>query len=144
MTQSAKPSRRQFLKSSLGAAGAVLAPQIVRAETLGNANKVGANSRIGMGFIGMGLISDSHLRSFSGMKHIQPVAVCDVKDWQLKQAADLLKERGHEGFLATSRFEELLAHPNVDAACVTTPDHWQAAMALAAIKAGKDVYLKNR
>jgi hypothetical protein len=27
-----------------------------------------ANSRIGMGFIGMGLISDGHLKTFAGMK----------------------------------------------------------------------------
>lgn len=143
MNHPSHPGRRRFLKSSLGAAGAMLAPQIVRAETLGNASKVAANSRIGMGFIGMGLISDSHLRSFSGMKQIQPIAVCDVKDLQLKQAADVLKEKGHKGFLATSRFEELLAHPDVDAVCVTTPDHWHAAMALAAMKAGKDVYVEK-
>lgn len=113
------------------------------AETLGNGAKSSANSRIGMGFVGMGLISTGHLRSFSGMNRVQPIAVCDVKKWELERASNLLKERGYEGFLATSRFEELIAHPDVDAVCVTTPDHWHAAIALAAMQAGKDVYIEK-
>jgi hypothetical protein len=144
MNVTPKTTRRHFLKSSLGTAGAVFAgPSIVRAETLGNANKAAANSRIGMGFIGMGLISDGHVRSFPGMKNVQPIAVCDVRDWQVKKAQATLKEKGYEGILGTAKFEEVLAHPDVDAVCVTTPDHWHAAIALAAMKAGKDVYVEK-
>jgi predicted dehydrogenase len=143
MNVSPPTSRRQFLKSSLGAAGAVLAPQIVSAQTLGNATKAAANSRIGMGFIGMGLISDGHVRSFPGMKNVQPIAVCDVRDSQLKKAVDVLKGKGYASILATPRFEEVLANPDIQAVCVTTPDHWHAAIALAAMKAGKDVYVEK-
>lgn len=144
MSHHPKTSRRHFLRTSLGAAGAVFgAPQIVRAQTLGNAEKTAANSRIGMGFIGMGLISDGHVRSFPGMKDIQPIAVCDVKEDQLKKAMETLKGKGYNDVLATSRFEEVLANPAVDAVCVTTPDHWHAAIALAAMKAGKDVYVEK-
>ena len=143
MNVSPQSSRRHFLKSSLSAAGAVLAPQIVRSETLGNATKAAANSRIGMGFIGMGLLSDGHVRSFPGMKNVQPIAVCDVKDDQLKKAVGVLKEKGFNDIVATSRFEEVLSRTDIDAVCVTTPDHWHAAIALAAIKAGKDVYVEK-
>jgi predicted dehydrogenase len=60
-----------------------------------------------------------------------------------KHAVDVLKEKGYEGILATARYEEVLANPDVDAVCITTPDHWHAAMALAAMKAGKDVYIEK-
>lgn len=137
-------SRRRFLKSTLTAAGAVFAgPQIVRAQTLGDEKKTAANSRIGMGFIGLGLISDGHVRSFPGMKDVQPIALCDVKEAHLKNGVNIMKEKGYEGLLATARFEEVLANPDVDAVCVMTPDHWHAAIALAAIKAGKDVYVEK-
>ena len=144
MQSSSQSSRRHFIKSSLAAAGAVVVgPQIVRAETLGNATKAAANSRIGMGFIGMGLISDGHLRSFPGLKNVQPIAVCDLKDWQLQKAVDVLKGNGFNDIQATARVEEILSNPKIDAVCVTTPDHWHAAIALAAMKAGKDVYVEK-
>lgn len=136
--------RRTFLKSSLTLAGAVFAGRhILSAQTLASATRPSANSRIGMGFVGMGLISDGHLRTFSGMRNVQPIAVCDVKSRELEKASAVLTERGYKGFLATSRFEEVIAHPDVDAVCVTTPDHWHAAIALAAMKAGKDVYIEK-
>jgi predicted dehydrogenase len=144
MKNSTTPSRRQFLKSSFFATGAVFAgPQIVRAETLGNANKAGANSRIGMGFIGMGLISEGHVRSFPGMKNVQPIAVCDVRAESLKKAQDILIEKGFKDVLATSHFEEVISNPDIQAVCVTTPDHWHAGIAIAALKAGKDVYVEK-
>jgi len=144
MKTPSKLSRRRFLSTSLTAAGGFFAaPQIVRSETLGNEARAAANSRIGMGFIGMGLIADGHLKTFAGMKEIQPIAVCDVKQRQLENALKILKQRGFEDIQATSKFEEIMANPAVDAVCVTTPDHWHVAIALAAMKAGKDVYVEK-
>ncbi len=139
-----KTTRRSFLKSSLGTAGALFAgPQIVRAETLGNNSKAGANSRIGMGFIGLGLISQGHVGSFPGMKMVQPIALCDVRAGALKNAAEKLEKKGHKDLMLTDQYEKLLANKDVDAVCICTPDHWHAAIALAAMKAGKDVYVEK-
>ena len=143
---SGAPSRRHFLRTSLGAAAgaAVVGPNIVKAETLGNKDKAAANSRIGIGFVGMGIISGGHLSTFSGHKEMQAIGVCDVKPDKLKWAGDYLRgQRSLEGFVETSQFEELIAHKDLDALCVTTPDHWHAGVALAAMKAGKDVYVEK-
>lgn len=144
MNPNTNPSRRRFLRTSFAAAaGAVAAPNIVSSQTLGDKDKAAANSRIGIGFIGMGLISGGHLKTFSGMKDMQAMAVCDVKKWQLDKAAGVLEKRGIKGFMKTDKFEEVLANKDIDAVCVTTPDHWHAAIALAAMKAGKDVYVEK-
>ena len=43
----------------------------------------------------------------------------------------------------TTDFRELLARKDVDAVMISTPDHWHVPMALAAIKAGKDIALEK-
>ena len=40
-------------------------------------------------------------------------------------------------------FRELLARPDIDAVMISTPDHWHVPMAIAAVKAGKDVSLEK-
>ncbi len=119
------------------------APLVVKAETLGNKHRSAANSRIGIGFIGTGNIAKGHLKTFSGMKEMQPIAVCDVKDWKIKGAQKLLKARGFEDVAGTSKYEELIANPAIDVVCVLTPDHWHASLSIAAMKAGKDVYVEK-
>ncbi|HKK17298.1 MAG TPA: Gfo/Idh/MocA family oxidoreductase [Opitutales bacterium] len=139
-----KSSRRTFIKKSAAATGALFAaPQIIRAQTLGNAEKHAANSRLGIGFIGMGLISTGHLRTFSGMKELQPIAVCDVKSWQAERALKILSEKGFEGIKSSPNYEDVVTNPEIDIVCVTTPDHWHAALAIEAMKNGKDVYVEK-
>ncbi len=138
------PSRRKFVKQSAVATGALFAaPQIIRAQTLGNKEKDAANSRIGMGFIGSGLIAQGHLGSFSGMKDVQPIAICDVYQKNLKKGLGILRNKGYEDILATPHYEDVIGNPDVDVVCVLTPDHWHAALAIEAMKAGKDVYVEK-
>lgn len=116
---------------------------ILKAETLGNSSKAAANSRIGIGFIGTGLIAQGHLKSFASMKELQAVAACDVNQSKLESAVKTLESKGATSVMATSRYEEVLDNPAVDIVCIATPDHWHAAVAIAAMKAGKDVYVEK-
>ena len=40
-------------------------------------------------------------------------------------------------------YRELLARKDIDAVTISTPDHWHAQLAIAAVHAGKDVYLQK-
>ncbi|MEM0964908.1 MAG: Gfo/Idh/MocA family oxidoreductase [Verrucomicrobiota bacterium] len=141
-----KESRRAFLKRTAAAStGAFLgAPLIVRSDTLGNSKKDAANSRIGIGFIGTGLIATgNHLKNFGSNKAVQPIVVCDVKPEQLLRAQEVLRKKKHPNVPGTADYFEVLENPDVDAVLVATPDHWHAAIAIEAMKRGKDVYVEK-
>jgi predicted dehydrogenase len=133
------------MKQSALAAGALFAaPQIIRSQTLGNAQKSAANSRMGLGFIGMGQIATDHLKSFYGMKEVQTIAVCDVKAWELEKVQDLMNEyKVKESIQLTPNSEEIIANKDIDLVCIATPDHWHAALVIEAMKNGKDVYVEK-
>ncbi len=136
-------SRREFLKKTalLGVSG-LAAPIISKASTLGLNGRIGANSRINLAYIGMGLQVKSHL-GISNMEGVQPLYVCDVKQDMLSKASGEMTKRGFNEVTATPDYEDVINDPAVDAVVVTTPDHWHAAMAIAAMRAGKDVYVEK-
>ncbi len=121
-------SRRTFF----GLAGAAMAASRVK----------GANDRINIGQIGIGARGSYHLdaclRRQRARADVQVVAVCDVYRKRLARAAD--KAAGAKAYL---HHQELLQRSDIDAVFIATPDHWHAPIALAAIAAGKDVYLEK-
>ncbi len=138
-------SRRQFVRTAaaLAAAPMVLPARLWSAETA-------ANSRVNLGFIGMGKMNQGHLGNFLGRQQTQVVAVCDVdtnrrEHAQARVEQHYSKQTGstYKGCAAYNDFRELLAREDVDAVVIATPDHWHAFMAIAAVKAGKDVYCEK-
>jgi predicted dehydrogenase len=142
-------TRRRFIKSSLLGAGALTLPQLLPSHIW--AAETSPNSRLTVGFIGMGRQSGGLLGSFLG-QGAQVVAVCDV-DTTRREAA---KQRVDEHYqskagagakaatcAAYNDFRDLLARKDIDAVCVATPDHWHAIITIAALQAGKDVYCEK-
>ncbi|TDU71093.1 putative dehydrogenase [Prosthecobacter fusiformis] len=137
-----QPSRRSFIKSAAGAVAApfILPSRIWSAETA-------PNSRINLGFIGVGKMNSGHLGNFLGRESVQVVAVCDVDTNRRENAKKRVddtygKQAGTEykGCSAYNDFRELLARKDIDAVVIATPDHWHAYIGIAAVRAGKDVY----
>ena len=138
-------SRRDFLKQTAAAAlAAGISPVLVPASALGRAGKASANERVTVGCIGTGERGRAVLDGFLAQKDLQVVAVCDVKTDQLNLAREQVNRRYQTQDCATyGDFREIVARKDVDAFLIATPDHWHVLTALAAVRAGKDVYLEK-
>ena len=132
-------NRRQFLTQAglLAAAPLILPRRLLGADA--------PSRKIGIGMIGMGRQAyNANLQPFLKSPDCTVTAVCDVDAWRLEkglQAVD--KHYGKKVAKGYRDFRELLADPNVDAVMISTPDHWHVPMAIAAVKAGKDVTLEK-
>ncbi len=144
-------TRRAFLRNSAAAtAGALALPMFAPASVLGRDGETAPSNRIGIGFIGVGRQAvHANMSVFMRSGYCQPVALCDVDRWRLhvedvpKVASVAKKNQWDVALLKdtfrTTDFRELLAHPRVDAVMISTPDFWHVPIALAAVKAGKDI-----
>ena len=139
-------NRRQFLKTAaiVGTVPFILPSSIWAAETA-------PNSRINVGFIGVGKQGNGLLHATLPRKDVRVVAVCDV-DTNRRELAKAAVEKAHnkdnpaasgDACAAYSDFRELLARKDIDAVVIATPDHWHALVAIAAANAGKDIYCEK-
>lgn len=136
-------SRRSLLKSGLGgifAAG--VAPQFVPSRLLG----AGAPSKkITLGCIGVGKHGFGvNLQSFLQEDDCRVIAVCDTfKSRRARAIAAVNRKNGDTGCADIADFRELLAREDIDAAIISTPDHWHMPMATMAVEAGKYVFCEK-
>ena len=129
MPSAPRTSRRRFLRSAF--------PLLLPCATLGRAGATAPNSRVRLACIGLGGQGTSNLRAFLADERVQVVALCDVDRQHLERAAALAKLGGGD---LHGDFREVLARADVDAIMNATPDHWHAGVAVAAARAGKDLY----
>ncbi|MGD0579325.1 MAG: Gfo/Idh/MocA family oxidoreductase [Bryobacteraceae bacterium] len=118
--------------------GIGLAGKLLPAQQI--ARVIGANDGINVAAIGVGGRGTWVAKVFSKVGqdvNARIVAVCDVYQKRVNEN----KQTHHcDGYLD---YREVLARKDVDAVIVATPDHWHAPIALAALEAGKDVYLEK-
>ena len=132
-------TRREFIGTA--ARAATVAAAVTAFPYVSRGRVLGANDRIGVGFIGVGGRGLSHVatvkRLIEGGEKLQIVAVNDVFRYRLEEAS---KPTGAKAYM---KHAELLANPNVDVVCVATPDRLHVPQAIDAIRAGKDVYCEK-
>jgi predicted dehydrogenase len=146
-------SRRDFVKSAL--AGTVVSsvslngfPTIVPASVLG---EFAPSKQINVGAIGTGRISRGHdLPGVWRYDDARVVAVCDVDSKRVEETRVLVndyyaKKTGakYDGVKTYDDYRALLQNKDIDAVLISTPDHWHSLIAVAAVEAGKDVYLQK-
>jgi predicted dehydrogenase len=133
-------TRRDFLDTlAAGAAGLAIGST---AKSYGQI--LGSNDRLNFAVIGLHSRAYAHLSALKANKEAARVAhVCDVDGDILKKfAADAERELGYAP--ATHKdFRQVLQLKDVDAVTIATPEHWHAPMAIAALQAGKHVYVEK-
>ena len=146
-------SRRGFMNRSVAALVAAGLPAWHAREHFGafaraaeDEKKVGANGKINIGVIGVGpkprRSNDLYGEAKRFKDKVNFTMVCDVDGRHVDHAVKQYKGDGYE-VKGTKDFRELLTSKDVDAVIVATPDHWHAVIAIAAMKAGKDVYCEK-
>jgi predicted dehydrogenase len=95
-------------------------------------------SKVKFAVVGLGWFGEKHCEALSGIPNVELYAVCTRTESRLKEVAKTF------GVKHTYRdYNELLANPEVDAVSVVTMWDQHAAPTLAALKAGKHVFLEK-
>jgi predicted dehydrogenase len=142
-------TRRAALKKGLaGILACGVVPNFFPARLFG---KNAPSNQLTVGLVGNGLICSSHVGTLTGREDCRVLATCDVargKGERMRERLDKAygksKDSGtSKGVELYTRHEELIARDDLDVVFVCTPDHWHAAVAKAAMIAGKDVYCEK-
>jgi predicted dehydrogenase len=141
-------SRREFLKKTTLASAAVAAAPLLRPTVYGqapSANVTGANSRINVGYIGVGGQGlNAHVRIMqanAAANNIAQVAVCDIWQKRVNKAKEVIGG-DVKGF---GDYKEMLRDmgDKMDAVVIATHDPIHAAASIASLEAGKHVYVEK-
>jgi predicted dehydrogenase len=133
---SRRSSRRTFLSAT---AATALSFTIVPRHVLGGVGYTAPSDRVNVAGIGAGGMGGGDISTISGLG-ANIVALCDVDE---ARAAGLFRAfpqaRRHKDFRIMVEKEA----DHIDAVTVGTPDHIHAVAAMAAIRAGKHVYVQK-
>jgi predicted dehydrogenase len=138
-------TRRKFLRQAAFALALPAVPSIVPSTVIGADGAVPPSERITVGYIGTGAQGrGANINELLQCRDAQVVAICDV----YKKYRDLGKAMVDAAYKnqdckAYIDFRELLARDDIDAVGIAAPDHWHVPMAVAAMKAGKDVHVEK-
>jgi predicted dehydrogenase len=95
-------------------------------------------SAVRVALVGLGYWGNNLLRTFAKTPRARVTDLCDVDGEQLARFADR-----HPGARGTSDYAALLARDDVDAVVLATPPSRHHPMALAALRAGKHVWVEK-
>jgi predicted dehydrogenase len=156
MTEESKgTTRREFIRrTATTATGLAVGLGSMNASVF--ARSKGANDRVRVGFIGLGNRGTQLMSRFMQNDDVEVAALCDVYEpYVLRDRSRVdprwlgigkVPEMGEKFNNKPSHFNDfrdLLDQRDIDAVCISTPDHWHAVQTIDAIAAGKDVYVEK-
>lgn len=133
-------TRRKFIDSiAVGAASLA-----VTSTAKSYSQIVGSNERLNFAIAGLNSRGYAHLAGLQANKTAARVShVCDVDGAILQKFAETTQRTMGEATTSEKDFRRILEQKDVDVITIATPDHWHAPMAIAALQAGKHVYLEK-
>ncbi len=133
--------RRQFMQRSLvGAAAAPVIAHVLGAEAEAQPQAVSPNDRVQVGIIGVGArVQSGVMQAAMAVPGVEVIGVCDAYKGRVTRALERLGGQAKD----YGDWRALLADKSIDAVIIATPDHWHREQTLAAVAAGKDVYLEK-
>jgi len=150
-------NRRHFLKTSaIAATGLSFGLKPLEAPSI--LAQPNGNSKIGVGFIGIGNRGSDLMHLFMAQPDVKVVALCDVYEPYIYRDRSKVAPRfieiyggkvprmGEQFDQEVGRytdFRKMLEHKGLDAVVIATPDHWHAIQTIMACDAGKDVYVEK-
>src|ERR1700682_3833213 len=135
-------SRREFLQTTAGAAGATLAATSVFLDSeplFASPQAVAPSDRVRFGIVGVGMEGSGLLSTAIQLPGVECAAACDLYDGR----HELAKKIVGKPIPTTRRYKELLDNKEIDAIVAAVPDHWQKQVVVDALAAGKDVYCEK-
>ena len=138
-------SRRKFIQSSIAGMAVAGLPIWLSKSAEASERRIGLNDTIQFGVIGPGGSKGGYrmglndTRAAANHKGTKVIAACDVDAGHLAEAVQAFGPdcQGYKDF------RDLLARKDIDAVVIGSPDHWHTYMAIAAMKAGKDIYCEK-
>ena len=130
-------TRRDFLRTATiaGAGISILPSAILSAKD--------AETKVRLGFIGVGLRGQNHLDLALRRNDVEVVAICDVQQRMIDMSKELIKKSGKPMpqviMDGPYGYKKLLENKNIDAVIIATPWEWHTVMCLDAMRAKKYV-----
>ena len=127
--------RRDFIKTTaIAGAGLAIAPSFAFGKRT-------PDSKLRLGFIGVGLRGAWHLENSLNRNDVEVTAICDIDSERLQICQKLIQEAGQKKAAEFGKddydYRNLLELEKVDAVIISTPWLWHTPMSVDAMKAGK-------
>ncbi|TWT36271.1 4-carboxy-2-hydroxymuconate-6-semialdehyde dehydrogenase [Posidoniimonas corsicana] len=133
-------NRRGFIATTAAGAALAAAPAIA-------ANDANANSRLRLGYIGVGGRAQAHINHALQLQKeenlVEIATVCDVFNRYRDDTAKHVENESGKAPKKTGDYRDILNDDSIDAVVISTPDHWHAKQTIDSLKAGKHVYCEK-
>src|SRR5207302_388517 len=137
-----KKTRRQFLQTTTGAAGALLAARTVFLDPgplWAYQQPVAPSDRVRFGMVGVGMQGSGLLAASIELPGVECAAACDLYDGRHTLAKEIVRP----DLPTTRRYQELLNNKDIHCIVAAVPDHWHKQVVVDAVSAGKDIYCEK-